>query len=275
MKKTKAIIVGGGIGGLATAIAFDKIGLDYIVLEQAPQIKEVGAGISIWSNGLHCLRELGVENEFHAKAVPAEGVSVQDHQGKILKQHKFSNFKDQSGISVSTIYRPDLINILLGAVPSNRIFLNSKVQSFLEDSDGITVQLTSGEKIMGSLLIGADGIHSSVRRSLLKNKKPKYAGYTCWRGLVTMNDKTLGKKVGVLGMGPETICGFAWLKENQMYWFAAISSPPDSSKDLKIESLKKGFSSWRGPIKEIINQTPSDSIIRNDIMDISPIKGWG
>ena len=275
MKQTKAIIVGGGIGGLATAIAFDKIGWDYIVLEQAPKIKEVGSGISIWSNGIYCLKELGIEKKFYEKAIPNKGFSIQSHQGKIIKQHVFSNSNGQSKISVSTIYRPDLINILLQAVPSQKVFLNSKVQSFSKDSENITVKLTSGEQVKGDILIGADGIHSTIRKNLMDNRKPRYAGYTCWRGLVAMNQKTPLEQEGILGMGPDSLCGFAGLKNNKIFWFAASSSPPDLSKELKIEHLKKTFSLWIHPIKEIINQTPLNSIIRNDIMDLPPIKEWG
>ena len=89
MKKPKAIIVGGGIGGLATAIALDKIGFDYIVLEQSPQISEVGFSISIWNNGIQCLNELGVEDKFREKAVFTDKSVVQDHQGKILAKMNF------------------------------------------------------------------------------------------------------------------------------------------------------------------------------------------
>lgn len=275
MKKTKAVIVGGGIGGLATAIALDKIGLDYVVLEQASQIREVGAGISIWSNGLRCLNELGVEDQFLKKAVPADGVSVQNHQGKVLREQNFSNPKENSGISVSTIYRPDLINILLETVSKEKIFLNSRAQSFVEDSRGVTVKLTSGKEFQGDLLIGADGLHSVIRKGLLGNKKPRYAGYTCWRGLVTMDQEVPLKKVGFLGMGPGSFCGFAWLKERTVYWFAVVPGPTDSSKELKLEILRKAFLKWSNPIRDIINRTPPGSIIRNDIRDFLPVKGWG
>ncbi len=276
MKKPKAIIVGGGIGGLATAIALDKIGFDYIVLEQSPQISEVGASILIWNNGTHCLNELGVEDKFWEKAISIDEVSVQNHQGKILTKLNFSNSQEQFKISASTIHRADLINILLQPIPSEKIFLNSKIQSFLEDSKGVTVKLNSNKELRGDLLIGADGIHSIIRKGLMDNRTLRYAGYTCWRGLLTIDHESLpDTRTAVLGMGPKSMYGSSWLKNKQFYWFATALSQPNPSKELKLNSLKKAFSIWPQSIREIINQTPVSSIIRNDIYDLPPIKNWG
>lgn len=275
MKKTKAIITGGGIGGLAAALALDKVGLDYVVLEQAPQISEVGAGVSIWSNGVRALRELGLEDSFHEKTLPADGVSVQDHKGRVIIARNFADSKKQRGVSVSTIYRPDLINLLLRPLPSEKIYLNSRVQSFKEDTKGITVKLTSGKEFHGDIVIGADGIHSTVRKILHQDKSPRYVGYTCWRGLLTMDQDPPTKNMGFLGMGPGSQCGFAWLKNRKIYWFAVVWSEPDSSKNLNLSSLKKAFSGWSGPIREMIDRTPPAAIIRGDIRDFAPIKYWG
>ena len=275
MKRNKAIIVGGGIGGLAAALALNKIGWDYIVLEQSPQIQEIGAGISIWNNGIHCLKELGVENLFREKAVFIDKAIVQNHQGKIIAQLNFSYPQEIFKVLFSTIHRADLINILLKSIPPEKIILNSKVQSFLEDSQEIIVKLESNKKLRGDLLIGADGIHSTIRKKLGDERALRCAGYTCWRGLVSTNDKSLSKETGILRMGPGSFCGFSWLKNKNLYWFAVTLNSPNPNKDLKLDILKEAFSNWPEPIKEIIHQTPSSSIIRNDIYDLPPIKNWG
>ena len=110
------IIVGGGIGGLATAIAMNKIGLDYIILEQAKQIKQVGFGLTIWSNGIDLFKKLGVGNKFEKKASSVDGISFQNYKGKNLVHINFSKFKKQHGIYASIIHRADLINVLLQSV---------------------------------------------------------------------------------------------------------------------------------------------------------------
>ena len=275
MKRNKAIIVGGGIGGLATAIALEKIGWDYVLLEQSPQIREVGASISIWNNGIHCLKELGVKALFKEKAIFINEAVVQNHYGDVLTNMDFSNSKKHFKILFSTIHRADLINILLQPIPPKKIILNSKVRSFSEDTTGITVQLDCHKKFKGDFLIGADGIHSTIRKKLGDERTLRYAGYTCWRGIVKIRGSFLSKETSILGIGPKSFYGLAWLKNGKLFWFAAVSTPPDSSKELKLNILKEAFSIWPNSIKEVINRTPSDSIIRNDIYDLPPIKKWG
>ena len=272
-KKTKAVIVGGGIGGLALALAFHKIGLDYILLEQSSEIKEVGSGITLWSNGVNGLKELGVCDEFTRKAYHAESVSIQNSKGKKLGSIDFSDFTQKFSSSASTIHRADLIEILLNKIPPDKIFLNSKVCSFYEDSQGIKVYLDSGKTIKADILIGADGIHSVIRKQLGDARQPEYAGYTCWRGITSIKNNLNIPKPGLVASGPKRLFGLGWLNEQEWYWFATYITPQES--DLQFEDLCKIFSSWPQNIRTIIKQTPLQSIIRNDIMDLFPKKNWG
>lgn len=275
MRKTKAIIVGGGIGGLAAARAFDKIGLDYVLLERASQIREVGSGIVIGSNGINCLKTLGVEGKFKAKAVSVNKFQYQDHKGNILSEIDISDFKEQFGAPMSVIHRADLINVLLQAVNPEKIFLNSEVQSFSRDSEGVTVHLVSGKNIRGDILIGADGLHSVIRKNLSGYRAPRYAGYTCWRGIVAMPHTILSQGVGISGMGLGAQFGLLPFRKNEIYWYVAKKEEPDTSKELKLKSLKTVFSGGSGSIQEVIHQTSSHCIMRNDIFDLTPGKFWG
>ena len=211
-KKIKAVIVGAGIGGLALAKAFEKIGMDYTVLEQSSQISSVGTGITVWSNGIHCLKNLGLEDQFKEKAFPIHGSIIQNQKGRILAVLDFSNFEKHFGVSTMMIHRADLIHMLVQSIPKEKIVLNGKVHSFKEDSKGVTVKLVSGEEIKGNILIGADGIHSTVRKGL-DNRQPGYAGYTCWRGLFPMDKNSLFGKTGILAIGSGSEFGFARLKQ--------------------------------------------------------------
>ena len=275
MKQKKILIAGGGIGGLALAKAFEKIGLDYVILEKAARISEIGAGITIWSNGTHCLKELGLKNEFEQKTSPLNEGIIQNHKGQILAVLDFSDFKERFGAGPMMIHRADLIDILQKDLPLEKIFLNSPVQSFEEDSKSIIVNLASGRRVRGDILIGADGIHSAVRKGLT-GEKPKYAGYTCWRGLFTMDKSSSTEKTRCfLAMGPGSEFGFAQLNDRMGYWFAAVCCKTDSSKKLHLENLKQAFSDWPENIRNLIHRTPHDSIIRNDILELAPKKNRG
>ncbi len=275
-KKTKVIIVGGGIAGLAMGRALDIIGMDYIILERSPVISEVGTGIAIWSNGAFCLKRLGLEDQFERKSLHYDKSCFLNHKGKTLLNMDLSDCKKKFGASSSRIHRAELIDILLCSVKSENVLLNSEVQSFLESDTGVTVQLVSGKKIEGDILIGADGIHSVIRKHLRDDRQPKYAGYTCWRGLIAIDRVSpLFRSKGVLGMGPGCLFGFDRLRGRKAYWFAATLVRPDSSKECKLEMLKKKFFEWPKSIRDIIDYTPENYIIRHDILYLDPKKNWG
>lgn len=271
----KVIIAGGGIGGLALAAALQKIGmdsLDYLVLEKSPKISEVGAGVNIWSNGAHCLNELGLKGLYEEKALPFAGCMIQNHN-KALAELDFSDFKERFGAPAAIIHRADLIDVLARGCAKEKIVLSAHVQSFKQDSQGIEVQLAGGEKIKGSLLIGADGIHSAVRKGWDK-RQPRYAGYTCWRGLFPMDEKDSAKK-SFLILGPGKECGFARIHQKTGYWFAAARAAPDPGRSLNLEILKKPFSGWHEELRAMISRTDEGAIIRNDILDFPPQRNWG
>ena len=275
MRKTRVIIAGGGIGGLSMAIALDKIGLDYMILERSQKISDVGAGIVIGSNGVNCLKELDVKNAFEEKAAPINAFHFQDQRSKILTKVDISDFNEQFGATMSVIRRTDLINILLQSVNSDKILLNSEVQSFFKDSQGIILNLNSGKIIRGDLLIGADGLRSVIRKGLPNYRKPRYSGYTCWRGIVTMPHEVITKGIGISGIGSGNQFGLLPLKENQVYWFVAKIEKSDKSKALNLDSLKGVISNYSKNIRDIIEKTSPNAIIRNDIFDLVPKKFWG
>ena len=276
MKKQKAIIVGGGIGGLTLATAFEKIGLDYIVLEQASEIKEVGAGVTIWSNGLNCLKELDLEHSFKEKSYHTNSFFIHNHQGKILTHICLSDFEKQFGSVASIIHRANLIDILLKSIPSEKILLNKKVKSFFQDSENIFVTLTSGEKIKGNLLIGADGTHSIIRKHIGDSRKLKYAGYTCWRGVLKADHHIYVPKSGMVVItGPKSLFGLTLYSVDKLYWFAQRTQPEEMTNDLQLNNLKQSFYKWPKYVQEIINNTSPKSIIRNDILYLTPRKIWG
>ena len=276
MQKTQAIIVGGGIGGLAVALAFEKNNLDYVVLEQAEQISAVGGGLQIWSNGIHCLKKLGLKYKLKEKAHTIEQIELQTDKSKSLFVLDFSSqLSKHPWLETITIHRADLINILLHPLPKERIFLNSKVKSFEEDSKGVAVTLTSEKKIRGDFLIGADGIHSTIRKGL-DNRKLRYAGYTCWRGLMPIDGSVPSYKPKLCqAISAGSIFGFVPLKDHVLQWWATLVDKPDPSKKLKLEQLEQTFSNYSESIKKIIQKTPPDSIVRHDIYDLKPKKTWG
>ena len=174
-----------------------------------------------------------------------------------------------------SIHRADLINILLHSINPEKISLNSEVQSFSAESKGVSVNLVSGKTIRGDFLIGADGLHSVIRKGLPNDRSPRYAGSTCWRGIVTMTYEGMDEGIGISGMGSSIQFGLLPIGKNKTYWYMDKIETSDASKKLKLESLKSAILKLPKNIRNIIDQTPSNSIIRTDIFDIAPKKNWG
>jgi salicylate hydroxylase len=185
------IIAGGGIGGLATALATAATGHTVTVLERRTDFEELGAGIQLAPNGLRALERLGVAPGLGASAVRVDELRLMDG---VTGEHVRSlpldqRYRNGFGHAYSVVQRADLYSPLVAACRRHdRITLRtaSAVQSYRRRSDGVAVRLDSGERVTGHALIGADGLRSAVRRRLLGDGEPRPAGHTIYRTVIPM-----------------------------------------------------------------------------------------
>jgi 2-polyprenyl-6-methoxyphenol hydroxylase-like FAD-dependent oxidoreductase len=176
----RALIVGGGIGGLAAAIALRQIGMEVQVFERAAEIREVGAGLLVWENALHALERIRLAEQVRALGVPNAGSALRSWRGETLIGADPHDMASRLVI----IHRADLLGVLRVALPDHVTTLGASVTSFMQDAAGVTLRLADGRSARGDMLIGADGLHSVVRANLFGQEPPRYAGYTSWRGVV-------------------------------------------------------------------------------------------
>src|SRR5438045_704260 len=163
----RVLIAGGGIGGLAAALACLRMGIDADVYEQASELKEVGAGVQLAANGTRVLYALGVGDELKALSCEAQGKEIRHWQtGETWKLFDLGPASiERYGFPYFTVYRPDLLDVLARAVrraKPDAIQLGARCAGFTQDDAGITLQLESGATVRGDALIGADGVHSCI-----------------------------------------------------------------------------------------------------------------
>jgi salicylate hydroxylase len=171
------VVAGAGIAGLCVALVLRRYGLEVRVLEQAPELAEVGAGIQISANGMRVLRWLGLEDAMKAVACnPRWFRAVDWRDGHELHTIAYREEHYQ-------IHRADLLEILKAHVPETVIQLGERVSGFVETDAAVMVE-SDRATYRADALVGADGIHSTVRARLFGADQPRFAGHICWRFVV-------------------------------------------------------------------------------------------
>ena len=192
----RVVIVGAGIGGLAAAVALQRVGVETAVIGRAAEIGEVGAGLSLWSNAMNALPELGFEDTVLAAGSVVERILSQSLTGRHIGVTDLSEISRSAGATNVCVRRAALQQILLEQLPTTAIRSGARCIGF----EGSTAVLEGGGRVEGDVVVGADGIFSVIRDQLHGAAEPRYAGYTCWRG-IHHGDGVLPDRTSLLAAG--------------------------------------------------------------------------
>ncbi|HET6193830.1 MAG TPA: FAD-dependent monooxygenase, partial [Trebonia sp.] len=181
----RVIIAGGGTGGLATAIALQKVGIEPLVLEQAAAFTAIGAGLGLYANAMKALTYLGADaywRENVARIDVAEQRSLNDDE--LITSSSLDPQAAQYGEHYYCGHRADLLSSLLAPLPPESVRTGSRVVAFEDTGRDVRVELATGEEVRGDLLVGADGLRSQTRRQLMGEREARFTGVVVWRGLI-------------------------------------------------------------------------------------------
>ena len=205
----KVVIVGGGIGGLAAALALVRRGIDVDVYEQARELRELGAGVQISANGTRVLHALGLKEALErVQVLPAGKIIRLWNTGQSWKVFEVGlESVKRYGFPYITIHRGDLHDVLaqaLLAAKPGAIHLGRRCVGLAQTSDRVELRFETGEPVTAKLVIGADGLHSVVRESLFGAAKPEFCGLMAWRGIVPVArvPATIAWNIGTNWIGP-------------------------------------------------------------------------
>ena len=193
LTKPHVLIAGAGLGGLAAAAALLQRGFDVDVYEQAPELKEIGAGVQISANGTRVLFELGLEEpvrNWGVRAVDKEIRLWNTGQTWSLFNRASDTIGERYGVPMFLLHRGDLHKALVDAVRAikpNSIHVGHRCAGFEQDAEGVALKFEDGTSANGDVLVGADGLHSQIRRQLFGAAVPRFTGQVVWRGLVPMD----------------------------------------------------------------------------------------
>lgn len=272
----RVIVIGSGIAGLSAAIGLSKVGIEVALYERAPELREVGAGISLWANALRALDYLGAGEAVRAGALALDTSEARADEGRRV-QVAFSAdyFEKKIGVRpfVAMIHRADLVGTLAGFLPDGTARYGFECVAVEQKGNHVGVRFANGHSDEADAVIGADGIRSTVRAALFGPQEPRYAGYTCWRGVCPRPEML---KSGYIGewWGRGKRFGITTLKGDRVYWFATHNAPAERHSADELSVVVELFRGWADPVPELIATTPPDRVVHNDILDRSPTRTW-
>lgn len=268
----KIAIIGGGIGGLATAISLQKIGIKAHVYERAKSFNPLGAGIGIGSNVMRALHELNISDSILKMGIPLYEQRFLNEKFDVMNTIDFSLLKKRFGEETITIERAHLHRVLYNNLDKHNIHFNKQVISFKQCSKKVTLLFTDGTQITADYVIAADGLQSVFRRTLTKSSQPRYGGYTCWRG-ISKNRGNVESHISSEAWSKKGRFGWAPLFDDKVYWFACLNA---REKDEYFQSLNKfgvahHFQHFPSVVQQLIQDTEEAYFLHHDIYDIKPL----
>jgi 2-polyprenyl-6-methoxyphenol hydroxylase-like FAD-dependent oxidoreductase len=272
----KVAIIGGGIGGLSTAIALRSHEIEAHVYEQARQWAPLGAGILLPCNAMQVLQQLGIGAAIERAGNRIDRMEIRDQRSRLLQATDLSRFADQFGARTVTMPRPRLQEIMLAAIPPEQIHLDKRCQHVEDDGNQVRVTFADGSRTEADLLIGADGIHSVVRQHVVNSFGQRYSSQSSYRAVVEYDLPSGMFNTGVEYWGAGRRFGFAAVRNGKVYWYATFDAPrgeKDNPRELQAR-LADFAASFPSPVYELIAHTREDVVLRTDIADLIPLKTW-
>lgn len=272
----EVVVVGGGIGGLGAAVALQREGVDAQVYEAAPELTAVGAGIWVPPNAMAALARVGLADAVIEAGLPLRRAEVRDVGAGVLQTLSGDHLQARWGFPIVSIRRSSLQRILADALLPGTLHLGRRLRDFGQEGTIVRASFEEGEDVDGALLVGADGIHSVVRRRPFPAVALRYSGQTCFRGLAAI---TLDRPLNGVSQevwGGRTRFGFSGTGSGEVYWFAPMVAEAGTEVapgDLGA-FLREEYRSYPEPVGSILAATEAGSVIQTDLFDFAPLPRW-
>ncbi|WP_405719961.1 FAD-dependent monooxygenase [Streptomyces sp. NBC_00046] len=263
-----AVIVGGGIGGLAAAIGLRLIGWEVTVVERARTLDDAGAGISLHANGMHALDALGVGAAVRAAARPQYTGGTRTPDGRLLARMDGAALERELGTPIMGIPRAGLHRLLRAALPPESLIIGAEVTS-VDRSDASRVRMAAdGTRLEADLVVAADGIGSRLRGLLLPGHPgPAYSGSTVLRAITETPVDLRTDFELTWGAGAEF--GHIAFADGRAEWHAVLNSPAGVRHPDPLAEVRRRFGGWHDPIPALLAATRPDAVLHHDVDELA------
>lgn len=275
--RKKALIIGAGIGGLATALFLQRIGWKVVLYEKKNTRAGFGAGIVMAANAIHVLDELGLARKVKQAGAKVGQADIRSWDGKAITSVPVLKQASLYGTYSFLVHRAKLQAILIEHLEEETtLHVRKRMVSLEQNEHEVTVRFEDGTEDTGDIVIGSDGLHSDVANHLFGPLQLRYSGFTAFRGITSFLDPMYSLEVGggFEAWGSGRRFGFSQLGEGQVYWFAAINAPPGTDMQNRKEHVLQQLKDWHPPIERVVQLTDEQSILKHDIYDRKPLDTW-
>jgi 2-polyprenyl-6-methoxyphenol hydroxylase-like FAD-dependent oxidoreductase len=265
----KIAIIGGGIGGLTTALALKQNGQQVTIYESAPEIKPVGAGIIMANNAMQVFEKLGIREKIESIGHKVSNINITDAQLNSISSADLNKFEKKYGVHNIAIHRADLQQILATEVGFQNLQLSKRLIKIEQQKD-FKLTFDDNTIVNAEVVIGADGIKSIVRKQLFGTGTLRDTKQKCWRGVSQFDDTSKFNHHAFEAWGKGRRFGFVKISNKKIYWFAVINEKLNAHH----QEITELFKDFHPEIIKIISETPKDNIFFSDLMDLQPITKW-
>jgi len=285
-KKLKIGIVGAGIGGLTAAIALQKKGFTVVVHEQARQLKEVGAGLTITSNAAKVFDALGLGKELDALDPPTPHMGALDYKtGERLAYDLRDIPKEfaQNGQVTRQVHRADLHDLLAHTFKNacDNLHMDHELAQIQQGEDGVKLSFTNGQTEGCDIVIGCDGLKSVVRDNLFETSPAEFTGFVAWRGLVNrarVPDISLDPHFCTYSSEDKLFARYP-VRQGSLVNYVAIARKPEFTSEswkekASVSEVLNEFGDWANDVVNIISATPKDECMRWALYTRAPLDSF-
>jgi len=274
MKIDHVVVVGGGIAGMAMAAVLERIGCEVTLLERAPELGEVGAGVSVWRNAIRPMMRLGIGSALFANANPVHDHRVYDRDGTLIKALDYVSVANETGGPGFVVHRAELHQAFWSQLTEKTSIRTGAKVVNIELGSPTRLTLEDGSFVHADMVIGADGLHSVMRSVVVGATAPSYSGETCFRGIAPMHEGPTNQGCEVLGAGLRA--SYYPLSAGRTYWGVVMRAaegahvPVEKRRDFLLARVQ----GWPRGVERLVAATAPQAILQHDLFDRPPTRPW-
>lgn len=280
-RRLRVGIVGGGIGGLALAGSLIKFGMEVHVFERATAFGEVGAGIQMTPNAVKIMRELGLWQELHKVSFLPHCIVGRNWRSgtEVFRTPLREECPRLYGAEFFHTHRADVHRILLSRLPDNAATLSATCTDVTQTTEGAVMRFANGAEYEADVVVGADGIHSAVRKRLFGEDAPRFTGNMCWRTTIPFDAQPLDfvSPDASFWLGPHGHVVTYYLRAGKMVNLVAIRETSEWVEEAwnvpsSVEEMSAAFPGWHPNVLKLFSE--ATQVYKWGLFDRDPMTAW-